>query len=80
MPNETDVKAASMKTKRLGWREVRKMLESDGWEIKSQVGSHIHYQHPAKPGKVTIVNGQNPIPPGTLRSIFRQAGLEWPPK
>jgi hypothetical protein len=29
------------------------------------------------PGKVTLDMGADPIPTGTLRSIYKQAGWEW---
>lgn len=39
-------------------------------------GSHIHYKHPTKPGKVTIVQHGGEIPQGTLNSILKQAGFK----
>ena len=33
------------------YREFRRQLKDDGWKIKSQVGSHEQWVHPAKPGK-----------------------------
>ena len=38
---------------------------------------HVQYVHPKKPGKVTLDMGADPIPTGTLRSIYNQAGWEW---
>ena len=35
-------------------REMEKLILADGWIFKSQEGSHRHYVHPTKPGKVTI--------------------------
>lgn len=35
-------------------REAERMLLEDGWYFKNQSGSHKHYKHPTKPGKVTI--------------------------
>lgn len=35
-------------------REMEKLILADGWIFKSQEGSHKHYVHPTKPGKVTI--------------------------
>ena len=35
-------------------REMEKIILDDGWIFKSQEGSHRHYVHPTKPGKVTI--------------------------
>jgi len=39
-------------------------------------GSHRQYKHPLKPGRVTIAGKPSAeLPPGTERSILRQAGL-----
>ena len=34
--------------------EMEQIILSDGWILKAQTGSHRHYIHPEKPGKVTI--------------------------
>ena len=57
-------------------REVLKILHKDGWEVKETKGSHIQLIHPTKQGKVTIPNHHGDIPPGTLNSIWKQAGLK----
>ncbi|MCX4361668.1 MAG: type II toxin-antitoxin system HicA family toxin [Mucispirillum schaedleri] len=57
-------------------REVLKMLYRDGWYVVNQEGSHMNLKHPTKPGKVTVANHSGDIKPGTLRSIYRQAGLK----
>jgi predicted RNA binding protein YcfA (HicA-like mRNA interferase family) len=36
------------------FREVEKMILDDGWYFKTTKGSHNHYKHPTKTGKVTI--------------------------
>jgi predicted RNA binding protein YcfA (HicA-like mRNA interferase family) len=58
-------------------RDVLKMLQIDGWYIVRTKGSHRQLKHPTKSGKVTVSGkpGIN-IPPGTLKSIFKQARLE----
>jgi predicted RNA binding protein YcfA (HicA-like mRNA interferase family) len=30
------------------------MIEADGWKFHSQKGSHRHFKHAAKPGRVTV--------------------------
>ena len=35
-------------------RDVIKLIEHDGWMKVGQEGSHRQYNHPNKPGKVTI--------------------------
>ena len=54
---------------------VIKALEADGWRLRRVTGSHHHFRHPTKPGLVTVAHPRKDIPPGTLRSIERQAGL-----
>jgi predicted RNA binding protein YcfA (HicA-like mRNA interferase family) len=54
------------------------LLRADGWSVRRKgPGDHVQYTHPVKPGKVTVDMGADPIPTGTLRSIFNQAGWEW---
>lgn len=58
-------------------REVLRLLTDDGWELKRQKGSHRQFVHPSKPGKVTVVGKPSiDLPPKTLASILRQAGLQ----
>lgn len=57
-------------------KEVTKRLELDGWMVKAVRGSHVQFIHPTKLGKVTVPNHKGDIPPGTLASIFKQAGLK----
>ena len=40
--------------KPLSSREIIKLLKDDGWELKRVEGSHHHFIHPNKPGKVTV--------------------------
>jgi predicted RNA binding protein YcfA (HicA-like mRNA interferase family) len=58
-------------------REVIKMLKEDGWVFKAQKGSHVHFEHPIKIGKVTVPDhGSKDIAKGTLNSILKQAGFK----
>jgi predicted RNA binding protein YcfA (HicA-like mRNA interferase family) len=53
------------------------LIESDGWVLVRTKGSHRQFQHPTKPGTVTIAG--NPgveVPAGTLNSVLKQAGLK----
>ena len=56
-------------------REVIKELEKDGWELYSVKGSHHHYKHPTKKGRVTVPHPKRDLPTGTVKSIYQQAGL-----
>jgi predicted RNA binding protein YcfA (HicA-like mRNA interferase family) len=58
-------------------REVLRMLHDQGWQIVMTRGSHRQLKHPTKPGRVTVAGKPNQdIPPGTLNSIYKQAGLK----
>jgi len=58
-------------------REVVRLLMDDGWVQVAQKGSHRQFKHSLKPGKVTVPGKMSDdLPPGTLKSILRQAGLE----
>jgi predicted RNA binding protein YcfA (HicA-like mRNA interferase family) len=58
-------------------REAIKLLHRDGWFLARTRGSHRQYHHPTKPGTVTIAGHPSvDIPPGTMNSILKQAGLK----
>jgi predicted RNA binding protein YcfA (HicA-like mRNA interferase family) len=58
-------------------RAVIKRLREDGWIHVTTRGSHRQFKHPTKPGKVTVAGAlSEDIPPKTLNSILKQAGLE----
>jgi predicted RNA binding protein YcfA (HicA-like mRNA interferase family) len=57
--------------------QVVRLLEKNGWILKTKKGSHKQFVHPKKPGKITVADhGKKEIPPGTLNSILKQAGLK----
>ena len=57
--------------------EVLKIIEADGWQLVRTKGSHHQFHHPQKSGTVTIAGKASlDIPPGTLNSILKQAGLK----
>lgn len=54
-----------------------KLLREDGWEIVRWRGSHRQLKHPTKRGLVTVAgHDRDDLHPKTLRSIFKQAGLD----
>src|SRR5262245_33050664 len=58
-------------------REVLKRLKQDGWKQVGMKGSHRQFKHPKKPGRVTVAGKMSKeIPPKTLASLLRQAGLK----
>ena len=58
-------------------RDVIRRLEEDGWLHVRTRGSHRQFQHPVKPGTVTVAGKPSiDVPPGTLNSILKGAGLK----
>ncbi|WP_323703048.1 type II toxin-antitoxin system HicA family toxin [Mammaliicoccus sp. Dog046] len=56
-------------------REVIKKLENDGWYLVKIIGSHHHFKHPERIGKITDPHQKKDLPYGTERAILKQAGL-----
>ena len=57
--------------------ELLAMVQADGWKLVRQKGSHRQFHHPSKSGTV-MVSGKPSVemPPGTLNSVPKQAGLK----
>ena len=58
------------------FREASKMVCNDGWILEKVEGSHYHYKHNTKPGKVTIPYHNGDLPKRVVNSIKKQAGLK----
>jgi predicted RNA binding protein YcfA (HicA-like mRNA interferase family) len=56
-------------------RKIINLLKQEGWFEIGVTGSHDHFKHATRPGKVTIPHPKKDIPAGTVRSIVKQAGL-----
>ncbi|MCX7111560.1 MAG: type II toxin-antitoxin system HicA family toxin [Proteobacteria bacterium] len=58
-------------------KELIALIESHGWFQVRQKGSHRQFNHSAKPGTVTISGKPSgDVPPATLNSVLKQAGLK----
>ena len=57
-------------------KDMEKIIKDDGWRFVKQVGSHAHYKHPSKIGKVTIPKHTGDLSPKVVSSILKQAGLK----
>jgi predicted RNA binding protein YcfA (HicA-like mRNA interferase family) len=56
--------------------EVIARLKAGGWVHCDTTGSHWHFKHPSRPGKVTVPHPKRDLTIGTLKSIERQSGLK----
>ena len=60
----------------LSSREIIRKMTQDGWVEVARKGSHKHFRHPIKRGRVTVPHPVKDMPLGTERSIERQSGLK----
>ena len=58
------------------FKEIEKLVKSDGWFLDTIEGSHYHYKHETKSGKVTIPLHSGDIPKRIIHSILKQAGIK----
>ncbi|MDI9863026.1 type II toxin-antitoxin system HicA family toxin [Flectobacillus sp. DC10W] len=60
--------------------EVTSILESNGWVAVRTKGSHIIFKKTGNRNNVSVSShgDGSEIPIGTLRSIFRKAGIKFP--
>ena len=59
-------------------KELRKMVEADGWFFVRQNGtSHAQFKHPVKHGLVTIPIHDKDMKKGTSANVLRQAKLKY---
>ena len=57
--------------------EILAILRKDGWQLVATRGSHRQFKHQEKPGRITVAGKpSDDLAPGTLNSIFKQAGLK----
>jgi len=62
--------------KPLSFREVKRKLESAGFQEAGQTGSHVKFAKTTGAGtRTATVPKHSDVAAGTLRSILRQAGL-----
>ncbi len=57
--------------------DLIRLLEEHGWRLVRTRGSHRQFKNPSRPGTVTVAGKPSlDVPPGTLSSILKQAGLK----
>jgi len=57
-------------------KQLRKIIEADGWYLVRQEGSHAQFKHPIKKNLTTLPIHDKDMKKGTSASVFRQAGLK----
>lgn len=56
--------------------ELIKQLEADGWQWRGTKGSHYVFNHPAKPGHVSVPHPKKDLGIGLVHKLLKQAGLK----
>jgi len=56
-------------------RDIIRELVANGWYLVAVKGSHHHFKHPSKQGKITVPHPSKDLNMKTERSIRKQAGL-----
>ena len=56
--------------------DVIRLLTDDGWYLYNVKGSHHHFKHQTKKGKVTVPHPKKDRPQGTVNSILKQMGVK----
>jgi predicted RNA binding protein YcfA (HicA-like mRNA interferase family) len=57
-------------------RDIIRLLLDDGWYEVGQTGSHKHFKHPVKKGKVTVPHPRRDLSVKTVKSIEKQSGVD----
>ncbi len=57
-------------------RQLIKLLEDDGWTLRSVKGSHHVFVHPVKPGHLTVPHPKSDLGKGLVSKLLKQAGLK----
>ncbi len=58
-------------------RELIRLLEQNGWKLRRTRGDHRQFARPDRPGIITVAgNLGREMPPGTLNSVLKAAGLK----
>jgi len=57
-------------------KELIELIRADGWFQVRMRGSHRQFRHALRSGTVTVSGKASvDVPPGTLQSVLKQAGL-----
>lgn len=59
-------------------RDILSLIKDDGRVQVRQRGSHRQFQHPNRPGGLTVAgHPSRDLPEWIVNSIMKQAGIDW---
>jgi predicted RNA binding protein YcfA (HicA-like mRNA interferase family) len=56
--------------------DLIKKLQQAGWALRTVRGSHHVFQHPNRPGHLTVPHPKKDLGKGLVHKIMKQAGLK----
>ena len=56
--------------------DIIKLLETDGWILRSVRGSHHVFHHPRRAGHITVPHPKKDLGTGLVHKLLKQAGLK----
>ena len=56
--------------------EIIKLLEEDGWKLRSIKGSHHVFVHSQRPGHISVPHPKKDLGTGLVNKLLKQAGLK----
>lgn len=56
-------------------KDLIKLLEADGWCLRSSKGSHHVFVHPSKGGHLSVPHPKKDLGTGLVHKLLKQAGL-----
>jgi predicted RNA binding protein YcfA (HicA-like mRNA interferase family) len=56
--------------------DVIKILEADGWVLRSVKVSHHVFQHPGRPGHLSVLHPKKDLGAGLVHKLLKQAGVK----
>jgi predicted RNA binding protein YcfA (HicA-like mRNA interferase family) len=57
-------------------KDIIKLLEKDGWQLRGVRGSHHVYNHPVKSGHISVPHPKKDLGTGLVQKLLKQAGLK----
>jgi len=63
--------------KSISGKELTKLLEKKGWELRSIKGSHHVYTRTGNPARISVpIHGNKPLKMGLLKHLMKIANIE----
>jgi predicted RNA binding protein YcfA (HicA-like mRNA interferase family) len=56
--------------------DIIKLLETDGWVLRSVRGSHHVFNHPLRAGHISVPHPKKDLGTGLVHKLLKQAGIK----